>query len=260
MSTVSTIAIKEGDLVRGIYCEYDGYISHVGYILQNYFTNIDKISKLISLGDIKSLGNHLEAAIELPNNYEADTVRRYTYHISEFFTMSYLRDLGEEPDEDNQGYCVHVNEWLEKYAVTYNYVYDMETGRWNVIYVDFERNKGTVKRRVYRKDYLSAVLKDKEHLYRLLQDREESSESEFECIQKKKNMEPVINIYNEVLKRYNITDIEFGYSKDEFGNRVFAIYNVLQPGQNKRKSVAKHKYIQVLMKLIDDKYQAGMLR
>jgi hypothetical protein len=64
MSTRSRIAIEKQDgTVESIYCHFDGYISHNGEILQNYYSTREKMEKLIELGDISSLENTPEETV-----------------------------------------------------------------------------------------------------------------------------------------------------------------------------------------------------
>ena len=64
MSTRSRIAIEKQDgTVESIYCHFDGYISHNGEILQNYYSTKEKMEKLIELGDISSLENTPEETV-----------------------------------------------------------------------------------------------------------------------------------------------------------------------------------------------------
>lgn len=61
MSTRCRIAIKEPNgTYRSIYCHHDGYPEGVGEILETYYTDVNKIEKLMDLGDISSLGASLE--------------------------------------------------------------------------------------------------------------------------------------------------------------------------------------------------------
>jgi hypothetical protein len=61
MATRSSISIKtpEGKY-RGIYCHNDGYLSYNGRVLKEHYTDVDKINRLIDLGDISSLGERVE--------------------------------------------------------------------------------------------------------------------------------------------------------------------------------------------------------
>jgi len=65
MGTRSTIAIQnDNGTVTGIYCHWDGYLSHNGRILQDYYTvrlqenytTEAQVRELLALGDLSSLG------------------------------------------------------------------------------------------------------------------------------------------------------------------------------------------------------------
>ena len=61
MATRSRIAIENQDgTVTSIYCHFDGYLEHNGKILQNHFTNREKVEQLIALGDLSCLGEDIE--------------------------------------------------------------------------------------------------------------------------------------------------------------------------------------------------------
>ena len=56
MSTTSTIALKINDQVKQITCNWDGNISYVGQLLSEHYNCINKIEKLMDLGNLSSLG------------------------------------------------------------------------------------------------------------------------------------------------------------------------------------------------------------
>jgi len=63
MGTRSTIAIENADgTVTGIYCHWDGYLSHNGRILQENYADEAKVRELIALGNISSLGEEIGTA------------------------------------------------------------------------------------------------------------------------------------------------------------------------------------------------------
>ena len=63
MGTRSTIAIENADgTVTGIYCHWDGYLSHNGKILAENYADEGKVRELIALGDISSLGAEIGTA------------------------------------------------------------------------------------------------------------------------------------------------------------------------------------------------------
>lgn len=57
MSTRSRIAVQGYDGgYKSIYCHFDGYIDGVGEMLFKNYRNMEKLQKLMALGDISSLG------------------------------------------------------------------------------------------------------------------------------------------------------------------------------------------------------------
>ena len=55
MSTRSMIAVMHGDKAKAVYCHWDGYVAHNGYILQTQYDSV-KANKLVAMGDLSSLG------------------------------------------------------------------------------------------------------------------------------------------------------------------------------------------------------------
>ena len=61
MSTRSYICIeKEEGVYEGVYCHWDGYLSHNGKLLNEFYQDRSKVEKLISLGDLSSLAQEIE--------------------------------------------------------------------------------------------------------------------------------------------------------------------------------------------------------
>jgi hypothetical protein len=57
MSTRSTIAIELADgTVKQVYCHSDGYLSYVGRVLFEHYSDPAKLERLIELGDLSMLG------------------------------------------------------------------------------------------------------------------------------------------------------------------------------------------------------------
>jgi len=54
MATRSRIGVMHGDIVKSIYCHWDGYLEHNGKILLEHY-NSAKANELVSLGDLSSL-------------------------------------------------------------------------------------------------------------------------------------------------------------------------------------------------------------
>lgn len=60
MGTRSRIGIEvPNGAVYSIYCHWDGYVSHNGRILFDYYQDEAKIRELMDLGDISSLGENI---------------------------------------------------------------------------------------------------------------------------------------------------------------------------------------------------------
>lgn len=109
MATRSTISIKtpEGKY-RKIYCNWDGYLSHNGKILKEHYTDVDKINRLIDLGDISSLGENVEPK----GDHSYDKPEKGV-------VVAYGRDRGEE-DVEFKLFDTLAEIDLEEY----NYVWD----------------------------------------------------------------------------------------------------------------------------------------
>jgi len=54
MGTRSRIGVMHGNIVKSVYCHWDGYIAHNGKILQEYYTSA-QANELVALGDLSSL-------------------------------------------------------------------------------------------------------------------------------------------------------------------------------------------------------------
>ena len=63
MSTHAIVAISDGINIRAIYVHFDGYPSHTGKILMEGFNSIEKIHKLIDLGDLSSIESSNESCV-----------------------------------------------------------------------------------------------------------------------------------------------------------------------------------------------------
>lgn len=54
MSTRSTIALEyAGNVIKKVYCHYDGYIRHVGVMLDRHYSTREQVQSLIQGGDIR---------------------------------------------------------------------------------------------------------------------------------------------------------------------------------------------------------------
>lgn len=122
MGTRSSIAIiKEDGSVSQAYCHWDGYVSHNGVILFSFYQNIDKIKKLISLGDMSVLRSEVDPS----GNHTFDNPQ-------ENVTVFYGRDRGESNTKAQQ--FKNVKEYLEKGNFQgYDYVYKEKSNKWYLL-------------------------------------------------------------------------------------------------------------------------------
>ena len=95
MGTRSRIGVMHGDVVKSVYCHWDGYLEHNGVILEEHYDSA-KTNHLVALGDISSLGKNIgekhafsahQLAPEEREQYELDHGDSCTF---------YGRDRGEE--------------------------------------------------------------------------------------------------------------------------------------------------------------------
>jgi hypothetical protein len=60
MGTRSRVGIMHGDVLKSVYCHYDGYLSCTGQILQQHYDSV-KTNALIARGDNSGIHEELEA-------------------------------------------------------------------------------------------------------------------------------------------------------------------------------------------------------
>ena len=94
MGTRSRIGVMHGDVVKSVYCHWDGYLEHNGKILQEHFDSA-LANHLVALGDLSSLRpelgeKHAFSQFELP----ADEVEAFKA-LTENWCTFYGRDRGE---------------------------------------------------------------------------------------------------------------------------------------------------------------------
>ena len=118
MATRSNIGIVNQDgSITGIYCHYDGYPEYVGKILLNHYNDVGIINKLMELGDLSSLGEHLYAA---GHTWSAPI---------EGVCVAYGRDRGEKGVESRVFKSIEqYNRNADNSGVNYQYLFD--NGMW----------------------------------------------------------------------------------------------------------------------------------
>src|ERR1039457_5023374 len=117
MSTRSAILEKTDAGYRGIYCHSDGYVTGVGKMLVENFTDPAKVSALIDLGDI----SYLEENLVPTESHSFD-------HPQEGVVVAYGRDRGETGTKAVQGKTIKA---VAK-KIDHAYLYVFEDGHWSV--------------------------------------------------------------------------------------------------------------------------------
>lgn len=120
MSTRSAIGIKEADIIRSIYCHWDGYPENNGKILYKYYNSKEKVEELLKLGDLSSLHENINPPEGVKHDFNEP---------AENTCVFYHRDRGEE----FQGEIItHDRESMRKAFgwCEYGYVYDTEKNEW----------------------------------------------------------------------------------------------------------------------------------
>ena len=121
MGTRSAIGIKHGDVVKAVYCHWDGYLEHNGKILNEHYTNVPKIVELIDLGDLSILGA------------EIGTECHFEYNRPEGQCLAYGRDRGDT------GVGAKYFDSLEDYKKNhqyeeFEYLFQQHTNSWSVFF------------------------------------------------------------------------------------------------------------------------------
>ena len=87
MGTPCFIAKEIGDnQYRTIYCNFDGYLEHVGVKLARHYNTEEMVDQLLDLGDISCLYEQIAPDPDTPHN---------EFHQQKGVTLAYGRDCGE---------------------------------------------------------------------------------------------------------------------------------------------------------------------
>lgn len=119
MGTRSRIGVMHGDVLKSVYCHWDGYLDHNGRILLEHYDSA-KANHLVALGDISSLDKN----VEIPEGVE------HSFQVPlDGITVFYGRDRGETGCDFQVSHTF--NDFLEKCdASGAEYYYIMRDGVW----------------------------------------------------------------------------------------------------------------------------------
>ena len=86
-----------GDLVKSVYCHWDGYLAHNGKLLQEYYTSA-QANELVALGDLSSLRPSIGEAHAF-SHYDTEYNQEEYYELYGDMCTFYGRDRGEANTE-----------------------------------------------------------------------------------------------------------------------------------------------------------------
>lgn len=119
MATRSRIGVMHGDVLKSVYCHWDGYLDHNGRILLNHYDSA-KANHLVALGDLSSLDINVEIPEGETHSYQSPL---------KGVTVFYGRDRGEKGtdfavDHDFESFMKRVDDSGAEYY------YIMKDGQW----------------------------------------------------------------------------------------------------------------------------------
>lgn len=121
MATRSSISIRREDgTYSSIYCHYDGYPSHNGRILQEFYNTPQLVEALMGLGDLSQLAERLAPAPGESHRFESP---------ANGVCIAYGRDRGEL-NASAREYPSSAEFKAYNQKQEYNYVFDCETNQW----------------------------------------------------------------------------------------------------------------------------------
>ena len=130
MATRSSIGIlNENGTVTGIYCHWDGYVSHNGNILYQFYRDEAKVRELISHGDLSILGRNIgeQRPFDNPHKYMSKEYQEFQ-DLYEGQCLYYGRDRGEKNVEAKT--YTDVADFIDNRGEEYNYLF--VNGTWYV--------------------------------------------------------------------------------------------------------------------------------
>ena len=124
MATRSIIGqVQRNGKIKAIYCHWDGYVEYVGQTLANFYDTDEKVSELIELGDLSTLGPNIGE-----KHSQEDVLKG-----NGTMTTAYGRDLEREGSEAQE--FSSVEEFIEYGRnVDAEFLYLFEDGEgWNYL-------------------------------------------------------------------------------------------------------------------------------
>lgn len=132
MSTRSYIAINKGNgKYLTAYCHHDGYLSYVGAVLQKYYTNPIRVSRLIQSGDMSILAPHICPTEDSEHSFDMP---------DKGVCVFYGRDRGEQ--ETGPRYLTKEELFDPQSWIEYVYIFDPDSKSWEYAELKYRKNNG----------------------------------------------------------------------------------------------------------------------
>ena len=106
MATRSYIGKRfEDNKIHYIYCHWDGYPSHNGVLLTDYYSTDDKVTELINLGDLSCLEPNIDKCVRYDGNIRVGDLEHF---LDGEVSYLYLFENGEWVCYDYKGDYVNL--------------------------------------------------------------------------------------------------------------------------------------------------------
>lgn len=121
MSTKAVVYLPEQDgTYKGVFVNYDGYVSYTGMILKNSYMNEDAQTELLKFEDILQLK-------EDSKTIEPFVVKMGLSKYENFDDIAYRLKHGSFPDDGEYVYVFDGEKWMYS---AYNYLHKNFVDRW----------------------------------------------------------------------------------------------------------------------------------
>ncbi len=131
MSTRSTISMQlENGTVKTIYCHSDGYLSHNGQLLLDYYNTPEKVAELLDLGDLSVLDKNINPSPEKSEPRHDWRSKEPVYHS--FDTPQKDTVIAYGRDRKETGTDAHIYPSFNNVTQKQGYDYLFTGGKWFV--------------------------------------------------------------------------------------------------------------------------------
>ena len=120
MGTRSRVGVQHGDVIKSVYCHYDGYLSHTGTMLHKFYDSI-RANELVARGDNSGIQQSFGQMHFYSDREQEDAEYRVALSFAEF--LEQVEDCGAEyyyVMRDGVWYagCMYATEGLTKVGLT----------------------------------------------------------------------------------------------------------------------------------------------